>query len=208
LIVVVEHLEPCLNKWILAEYSYVAKTFPGRVWFTNVKRGGSALRRLGAVFRESCVELLRNRKVVVLDPQAEKPLSRRDVIEAEFVVIGGIMGSHPPEGRTRKFVTERMPWAEARNLGKDQLTIAGAALVLKLVEEGIELGRIRFVKGLRIEKELGKGVRHVIELPYAFPLTPEGLLSLPENYLEIVSGYAALYEQRVLGSADECVDDY
>ncbi len=207
-IVVVEHLEPCINRWVLAEYSYVSRLFPGRVWFTNVSRGREALSRLGKVFEESCVELLRGRKVVVLDPQADKPLERRDLSWAEFVVIGGIMGSHPPEGRTKRFLTDRMPWAEARNLGRDQLTIAGAAMVLRMVAEGFELGEVKLVKGLRIEREMGRGVKHLIELPYAFPVAPDGRIALPENYVEIVAGYTAYYEQRVLEAADECVDDY
>ncbi|NPA96174.1 MAG: hypothetical protein GXO32_01065 [Crenarchaeota archaeon] len=208
MIVVVEHLEPCINRWILAEYSYVASLFPGRTWFTNVRRGASALRKLGKVFSESCVDLLRNRKVVVLDPQAPKPLTRDDLLSAEFVVIGGIMGSHPPEGRTKRFLTDRMPWAEPRNLGREQMTIAGAARVLKLVEDGAELSSVRIVRGLRIAEELGKGVSHVIELPYAFPAREDGSPDLPPRYLEIVREYAVVYEQRVLRSADECVDDY
>ncbi len=205
---VVEHLEPCINKWLLTEYTYVASLFTGRVWFTNVRKRIEYLERIGKVFQESCVEILRDKNVIVLDPQAEEKLNPEDLKHVQFVVIGGIMGSHPPEGRTYEFITSRMPWAKPRNLGREQLTIAGAAKVLKLVEEGRKLDEIKLVKGLRIERSLGKGIKHVVELPYAFPLRDDGSIDLPPRYIEIVVEYAALYEQRVLRSAEECVNDY
>ncbi len=208
MIVVVEHLEPCINRWILAEYLYVASLFPNRTWFTNVRKRVEPLERVAKVLRESCVELLKGRNVIVLDPQAGERLEPSDLREAEFVVIGGIMGSHPPEGRTKRFLTDRMPWAKPRNLGRDQLTIAGAARVLKMVEEGATLDQIKLVKGLRIVRELGRGVQHVVELPYAFPLREDGSVDLPPRYIDVVVEYAAVYEQRVLGGANECVDDY
>jgi len=205
---VIEHLEPCINRWILAEYSFAAKLFPSRTVFTNVKRRRHAevLSRLGRVERVSVVELLGDRDdVVVLDPRAEKPLELEDLREASYVVVGGIMGSHPPEGRTWRFITSRMPRAKPRNLGPDQFTIAGAVYVLKLIEEGRRLSDIPVVRGLRIERSLGKGIKHVIELPYAFPVDESGKPVLPESYIDIVAEYTTVLEQRMLSGAS-CED--
>jgi len=207
---VIEHLEPCINRWILAEYTFSAELFRSRIVFTNVKKPSHAeiLSKLGRVESKSVVEWLGNREdVVVLDPQAKEPLDASDLKEASYVVVGGIMGSHPPEGRTWRLITSRMPRAKARNLGPEQFTIAGAVYVLKLIEEGRSLRDIAIIRGLRIERSLGRGVRHVIELPYAFPADSEGRPVLPRNYIDIVAEYTTVLEQRMLSGAS-CEDVY
>ncbi len=207
-IVVVEHLEPCINRWILAEYSYVSKLFPGRVLFSNVKKENhrSVLEKLGAVEERSVTELgIDGPETIVLDPRAEEELHPSDLESARYVVIGGIMGSHPPEGRTWKYITQFMPCSRARNLGPYQLTIAGAAYVVKKVSEGIELRNVRMVYGLSIERSMGRGIELSIYLPYAFPLDEHGRLALPENYIDIVAEYVIIYEQRALGRGDDYV---
>jgi len=208
--VIVEHLEPCINKWIYSEYSFVANLFRGRTVFSNVSKEKHAkvLSRLGRVVRESVTEWLRDRDdVLVLDPDANEMLTPRDLENHRYIVIGGIMGSHPRESRTRKFISSKMPRASKRSLGPRQFTIAGAAYVLKKVEEGRELNEIPIVVGLRISRKLGKFIEHEIELPYAFPLDERGNPVLPPNYIDIVSEYVATYETRVLSSSESCYDD-
>jgi ribosome biogenesis SPOUT family RNA methylase Rps3 len=208
---IIEHLEPCLNKWLLKEYEIASKLFEGRTIFTNVKKRESelVLKKLGIVLQDSVTVLLKDRTdVIVLDPKAETVLTPTDLKRAAYVIIGGIMGSHPPAGRTYKFITSRMPSATARNIGRHQYTIAGAAYVLKLVESGREIGDIKYVFGLRVKKKMSSAIELEVELPYAFPIDDEGNVMLPEEYFRIIVEYVPIYEARVLASnQDVCQNE-
>lgn len=210
-LLVIEHLEPCLNRWLMKEYEFAAELFRGRLLFTNVRREAHrrALTRLGSVSERSAVEMFAGRSdVVVLDPRAEEELTPEDLMAASYVIIGGIMGSHPPEGRTWRHITSRMPHAKARNIGKHQYTIAGAAYVLDRVFKGLRVSDIRYVYGLRLSKSLAHGVELEVELPYAFPLDEHGNVVLPEGYVEVVLEHAPVFESRVLaGNHHVCQDE-
>ncbi|MDK6028250.1 SAM-dependent methyltransferase [Ignisphaera sp. 4213-co] len=209
--IVIEHLEPCINKWILKEYEFVAKIFNGRVIFANVKneKDLQILKKLGIVYKESVIEFLSNNpNVIVLDPMAYEELTTDDMKHSEYVVIGGIMGSHPPNGKTNKLITSKLPFAKARNIGKHQYTIAGAAYVAKLIESGKKLSEIKYVFGLKITKKLGKELELEIELPYAFPINEYGDVILPENYLTVVAEFVPVFESRILaGNNNVCQDE-
>lgn len=192
-----ENLEQCLSPWLRAEYEYVVKVLKGSVVFTNVKdpRMRVELSKLAPTFVEDVVEYVarRNlREVIVLDPKGEKELTPEDLRNCDAVVIGGIMGDHPPKGRTWELITKRLPNAIPRNLGKEQLTIAGAAYVLKQIMMGRALRDLEFVDGLRISLSLGVAELE-IELPYRFPCEG-GKVVLPENYVEIVARRSVFYE--------------
>jgi len=205
--VVIEHLEPCINRWLLAEYSYVAKLFPGSLVITNVVSSmhREVLSRIAPVYSESASQILRG-KVVVLDPWASTRLTPADLSDAEFVVIGGIMGDDPPKRRTETMISKRMPWALRRSLGPSQFTIAGAAYMLKMVSEGRELSTIRVKVGLEVELPFDRFTKLVVRLPYAFPMS-NGQPVLPENYIRIVAEGLLLYEQRLLrGDEDVCYE--
>jgi ribosome biogenesis SPOUT family RNA methylase Rps3 len=206
-LVIVEHLEPCISPWLLSEYSYVVELFEGGVLFTNVKsrRARELLEGLGARVEErSVVELVREGailKPLVLDPKAPQELKPIDVRDSDAVVIGGIMGEHPPRGRTFKEITAKLTGnVKSRNLGRYQLTIAGAAYVLRKVAEGVELGSLDIRFGLRFTARLGD-YEVEIELPYAFPYEG-GRPVLPRNYLEVISMRSLLFEQDL-----KCLDE-
>ena len=192
-----ENLEPCLSPWLRAEYEYVAKVLKDSVIFTNVKnpRMRAELSKLAPAFVEDIVEYAARRelgKIIVLDPKGEKELMPDDLRDCDAVVIGGIMGDYPPKGRTWELITKRLPNATPRNLGKEQLTIAGAAYVLKQIMAGRTLRDLEFVDGLRIYLSLGIAELE-IELPYRFPCEG-GKIVLPENYVEIVARRSVFYE--------------
>uniref|UniRef100_A0A7C5YSM6 SAM-dependent MTase TRM10-type domain-containing protein n=1 Tax=Ignisphaera aggregans TaxID=334771 RepID=A0A7C5YSM6_9CREN len=111
MIVIVEHLEPCINKWLLKEYEFVSTIFKNRIIFTNVmkERDRALLQNLGAVYSDSVVKLLKDvDNVIVLDPNADKELSVDELKSSRYVIIGGIMGDNPPKGRTRLLITTKM----------------------------------------------------------------------------------------------------
>ena len=192
-----ENLEPCLSPWLRAEYGYVVKVLKGSVVFTNVNdpHMRAELSKLAPTFAEDVVEYVarRNlRKVIVLDPKGEKELTPEDLRDCDAVVIGGIMGDYPPKGRTWELITKRLPNAIPRNLGREQLTIAGATYVLKQIMMGRTLRDLEFVDGLRISLSLGVAELE-IELPYRFPCEG-GKIVLPENYVEVVARRSVFYE--------------
>jgi len=107
------------------------------------------------------------------------------------------MGDAPMKGRTKKYITSKLPGSIPKNLGGGQLTIASAAYVLKKIMEGLSLEEIELREGLKIIKNLG-GVKLTIELPYAFPYV-RGKPVLPEDYLRVIAERTVYYE-----STEEC----
>ena len=205
--IVVEHLEECLSPWIMSEYRYVVRLFGGAVAFTNVRspQAQGALKKLGVeVFEESVADLLARgylRLPIVLDPSARESLKPEDLESSDSVVLGGIMGEHPPRGRTFREITSRLlPRALPRNLGRSQLTIAGAAYVLKRIASGSRLEDLDIRFGLRFSLRLGSYMLS-IELPYAFPYE-NGKPVLPEGYLEVIARRSLHFESR-----PSCVED-
>lgn len=166
---IIEHLEPNLGEWLLIEYSHAARIVgKKRLLITNVKKK-SELRKLAKVARverKRVRELFKQHELIVLDPRARKNLSSADLRGKRAIVIGGILGEEPPLGRTRKLLMRRLPRAPARNLGKHQFAIDGAAYVAKRVLGGRRLGEVPVQLGLEIQLS---GV-HSTFLPYAFPL--------------------------------------
>lgn len=168
-IFVIEHLEPEVSKWLLFEYMHASEIVgKEKLWFTNVKRveDSKKLQPLGRVCSERAFELFTPSKVIVLDPKASLSLKPSDFEGKEAVIIGGILGDHPPQGRTSRLLTATLPGAIVRNIGKVQFSIDGAIYVAKLVSEGTPLEAIPVKKGLKIKLD-DKGE---IYLPYAYPI--------------------------------------
>ena len=166
---VIEHLEPKLSEWLQIEYSHAARIVGRkRLLITNVKKKKEfrKLSRVARIERKRVHELFRQRELVVLDPRGRKNLFHADLQGKRAIVIGGILGEEPPLGRTRELLTKLLPRAQARNLGRHQFAIDGAAYLAKLVLEGKRLWEVPVQLGLEIQiSEV-----HSTFLPYAFPL--------------------------------------
>ncbi|KUO43178.1 MAG: hypothetical protein APU95_03440 [Hadesarchaea archaeon YNP_N21] len=164
----IEHLEENLSEWLLIEYSHAAK-IAGRenMVITNVtdEEDFRKLSKIAKVERASVREVLSNKRLIVLDPQAKRCLSPVDG-KADAVVVGGILGDYPPRHRTSKLLTKFLPGAKARNIGKFQLSIDGAVYVAKEILGGRRLEEIPMIFGLEIEASR----KHSVYLPYAYPL--------------------------------------
>lgn len=164
---VIEHLEPRLSRWLLIEYSHAAE-IAGRLLVTNVKKASERrkLSKICEVRSESVAEIFRPRELLVLDPQARKPLTRRDFSGVSAVVVGGILGDNPPRGRTKILLTDRLRGCKARNIGKAQFSIDGSVFVAKEILRGKKLQDIPVVVEVEIPLEEG----HSVILPFAYPL--------------------------------------
>jgi len=166
LLFVIEHLEPRLSRWVLIEYEH-ASMIVGKenLVFTNVKRGFKTLQRLGRVYRESATEVFDREDTIVLDPKAEELLEPPDFDCARTVVVGGILGDHPPRGRTFSLITTKMKRARAKSLGNCQFSIDGAIYMALKVASGVKLSEIPVANSLTL-----KCGDLEIRLPFCYPL--------------------------------------
>lgn len=166
---VIEHLEPKLSEWLYIEYSNSARIVGRkRLLITNVKKNGKfrELAKITRVESKRACELFKQHELIVLDPRARKRLTPIDMRGRRVIVIGGILGEEPPLGRTRELLTQTLPKASARNLGKEQLAIDGATYVAKQVSEGKSLEEVPVQHGLEIQISEVQSTF----LPYTFPL--------------------------------------
>jgi ribosome biogenesis SPOUT family RNA methylase Rps3 len=178
-LIVVEHLEDHFSKWVRAEYEHAKIIVGDRFVVTNAGRFCSEIAEVvGAenCFKESILSLQgvlysNPSHVIILDMRADKPLTPGEAGNAEAIVIGGILGDHPPRGRTWSQLTSKAlrEGMKARHLGMYQLSIDGAVYVAYQVLRGRSLDEIELVLNPVIEVELGDGFVREIELPFAYP---------------------------------------
>lgn len=167
LTLVIEHCEPDLSEWLLLEYRHVAKLWTGELVFTRVtkKKTASALKKLGSVEKEKASTLFSQKKCIILDPQAKKPLTPRDCKKNDIIVVGGLLGYEKPKGRTKKMISDTSGFT-ARHLGKLQLSIDGAVFVAKAICLGLELKDIEITN----EIEIIHDSVHSTILPFGYPI--------------------------------------
>lgn len=168
--VAIEHLEPVLSKWLRYEYENAARVLGKSLIFTNIKRPPKILAKLSTAKRQSALRIFPHETLVILDPRAKKTLTPQDMEGGGVAVIGGILGEHPPRGKTRTLLTLKAPKAKARNLGNWQFTIDGAACVAKLIAGGKKLQSIPIKRGLVLSAKLRPSGVHEVLLPYAYPI--------------------------------------
>ena len=160
---VIEHLEEEMYEWSLIEYEHIA-SFVGRdnVLVTNVN--AEDVRKVKKFADATIVPVadLELGRVCILDPYAEQPLDPKENFDS--VIIGGILGDHPPRKRTQKELI--VPKGERRNLGDKQMATDNAGYVAKLIVEGMPLKDIPFQDGLEIET----GRNESMQFPYRYVL--------------------------------------
>jgi len=170
--IVIEHLEPKLSTWLLFEYENSSKLLKKNILFTNVKsrRTKERLMRFGKVKRRSVLDIFSHKKLVILDPHAKKVLAPKDLSRDTIAVVGGILGEHPPRGRTKALLTTKAPNAKTRNLGREQFTIDGAVYIIKKIIEDKKISAIPTKHGLILRAKLKPSGVYEVELPYAYPV--------------------------------------
>ncbi len=171
-LIVIEHLEEELSPWLLLEYRH-ASLIVGRenIVFTNVpKEYHSILNKYAVkVYEESILNLFDHNKILILDPVATERISLNDIDRVDYVVVGGILGDHPPRKRTFKYLSSKAPKALKRNIGEGQYSIDGAVYVITKFIETRDLESIEYIDGLTISHEEG-GVVREIHLPFRYPV--------------------------------------
>ncbi len=213
-LIVIEHLEEGLSNWLALEYENAARIARGRLAITRcVGRVRDLAKRLGvACYEESVVELegflySRCDRLVILDPRAGKLFEPEEARSVDAVAVGGILGDHPPRGRTRTLLTSRKPCALARSLGPHQFAIDGAVYMALQVIGGRRVEEVPVTVGLRFSIRDPYGFEYEVELPYAYPLIGSRPLYHPK-LPELLRSGLAYEEYRLLGEGDELAKEY
>lgn len=175
-IIVIENCEDTISPWLLLEYRHASMIY-GKEYllFTNIPRKYHRLMsKLGSVLEESIVELVNTGRVdpgelIVLDPRSRERLSRDILLSTRYVVIGGILGDHPPRGRTYMYITSRLPSdTRAYNIGEGQYSIDGSVYYVNYLLSHSDLSEFRYIDGVSVETEYGH-----IYLPYRYPIVDD-----------------------------------
>ncbi len=171
-LIVIEHLEEELSPWLLLEYRH-ASLIAGRenIVFTNVpKEYHNILSKYAVkVYEESILNLFDHNKILILDPAAAQRVNSNDIDRIDYIVVGGILGDHPPRKRTYKYLSSKAPRALKRNIGEGQYSIDGAVYVITKFIDTRDLESIEYVDGLTIS-HVENGVVREIYLPFRYPV--------------------------------------
>lgn len=189
-VIVIEHLEESMGLWVFLEYRHSSMIY-GReyLWFTNVpSKYHRILCRYGKVFSKSIVDLVKDgvvggNEVLVLDPQAEKSLTYDDLLRYKYIVIGGILGDHPPRGRTKELLAKRLGKVETRNIGNRQYSIDGSVYYVNYLWTNKDLGNYKYIDGVEIKTPTG-----IIYLPFRYPVVEGKPLLAPGLREYLVKG--------------------
>ncbi|MCX6670977.1 MAG: RNA methyltransferase [Euryarchaeota archaeon] len=166
-LLIIEHCEPTLSEWLMLEYKHAAKLWNGKLVFTRVAdhKTAQVLRNLGSVRKENAKDLYSDKKCIVLDPQAKKPLTPKDCTSIDALIVGGLLGYEKPQGRTKTLISASSGF-HTRHLGSLQLSIDGAVFVIKAICFGLKLNDIEIAK----EIEIIHDTVHSTILPFGYPI--------------------------------------
>lgn len=169
-LLVIEHCEPRLSKWLLLEYKHAAKLWGGKIVFTRVtdKKTTTTLHPLGSVKKQKAKDIYSDKKCIVLDPQARKPLTPTDCVNADVLIVGGLLGYERPRGRTKTLISDSSGFA-VRHLGRLQLSIDGAVFVVQAICLGLNLHDVEIAS----EVEIIHDPVHSTILPFGYPIIEE-----------------------------------
>ena len=179
-LIVIEHLEPELSPWILLEYRH-ASNLAGKdhIMYTNVPlRYHNILSLYGRVSEHSVLDIFDHSRLIILDLKADKSLTKYDLENIDAVVVGGILGDHPPKGRTYKLLSSRAKDSLKRNIGKGQYSIDGAVyVVLEVFRRGC-LECIEYIDGIELSRRIGNEEIKIF-LPFRYPMVNNRPLLAP-----------------------------
>ena len=170
-IIVIENMEPP-GEWITLELLHAHQIAGDKLVITNTpkkleeqikQKTKNPPRMQGTPAHQYC----KDKKTIILDPDAPQPLTPNEAREADCIIIGGILGDHPRKHRTQE-ITRRIPWAKRRNLGRKQLSIDGATYLTTMILQGKTLQEIPLTENPTITIETPLGTAE-ITLPYAYP---------------------------------------
>ena len=127
---IVEHLDLEVFDWCFLEYKHISEIVgKNNVLFTGLKRleDQVKMKPFGAI-EEKRVKELGLKRIIILDPDAEKTLTKKDCEDFDYLLVGGILGEYPAKKRTKTELSTPLGF-EKRNLGDKQMSTDTAVLV-------------------------------------------------------------------------------
>src|SRR3989344_5344964 len=117
MIFVIEHLEKEMYNWCLIEYKHISD-FVGKnnLLITNVKKKDISKLKNIALTDSRSVLKLKLKKACLLDAKSNRTLTSKDSKSFDYFIFGGILGDFPEQGRTEKYLTNKLKNFEIRNL--------------------------------------------------------------------------------------------
>lgn len=184
-IIIIENLEEVPGRWIAEEYAEAHRVARERGHKLIVS--GRIPEALEAMIRREGVEIGDGRAynrpdAILLDLWAPRRLEPWEAQAANAFIVGGILGDHPPRGRTA-LIYDLYPYAARRNLGREQLSVDGAVKVLLEVLSGKSLDEIELV--VRPTFKVRTLMEIEITLPFAYPLK-DGKVWISEKLLRML----------------------
>ncbi|MFX0096404.1 MAG: hypothetical protein ACFE7E_01430 [Candidatus Hodarchaeota archaeon] len=167
--IIIEHLEKVVGRWIWLEYRHVSRLV-GRenLLITNIKKRRDAIKfaEIASIANLSITRLPFDRsKLIILDPRADIVLDPQDLKGDKWIILGGILGDHPPIGRTELLLSKRMKDIPYRHIGKHQFSIDGAVYIVLQIAKGKGIESIP----ITLKPEITITDNYSVTLPFAFP---------------------------------------
>ncbi|MBI2662674.1 hypothetical protein HYX11_04410 [Candidatus Woesearchaeota archaeon] len=166
---IIEHLEPKLYPWCILEYTHISQIVgKEHLLFTNISSPSEQqkLKSLGIVHNPS-IRNISLPRACILDPFAKQPLTSKDTENFDYIIIGGILGDHPMQARTKQELSNLCKTLPTRHLGKEQLPTDNAVYIAKeILEHRQQLSDFHFQDTLEIDIEKGES----IILPFRYVL--------------------------------------
>ena len=158
---IIEHLEPKLYPWCLLEYTHISKIVgKENLIFTNISSPSEQkkLKPFGTIHKHS-VRNIPLQRACILDPFAREQLQPKDSPNFDYIIIGGILGDHPMQARTKKELSQLCKTLPTRHLGQEQFPTDNAVYVAKeILEHHKQLSDFQFQDTLEIDLDKDESV--------------------------------------------------
>jgi len=174
-LIVIEHLETGVSPWLLLEYRHCSKIY-GKDFLLITNLPAKYHRLIGKyanVCEKSVKTLISDGKLekdstIILDPKSPVKLDFNALSNAKHVIVGGILGEHPPKGRTYELLTKELEGVKSFNIGNGQFSIDGTVYYVSYLLNHRSDEGLSFIDGLTIE--YFEPVYRIVSLPFRYPL--------------------------------------
>lgn len=200
---IVEHMEEGFSEWVILEYAKIlsdvgkenliicslpstttSADIPAKLLDLGLKWTTKELDKINEEYPDFHYYTPESgKKICLLDPRAEEDLTCSDVEKFDCMVLGGILGNHPPRDRTAELKVKYPGLLVGRRLGDKQMsTDTAARTAFYILEKKIEFENIKFIDYPEFRFNKNEAVempfRYIIDDKTGKPILPDGMLEL------------------------------
>lgn len=197
---IIEHMEQGFSEWVTLEYAQIIRDVGcENLILSSLPQGTTSmdvptllcemglrwttkdLNHLTEQFND--LEPLKNGRVCLLDPRAEKDLQPDESEKFDYFVFGGILGDHPPRDRTSELKMAYPDLIVGRRLGDKQMTTDTAIRTTQIIiEKSTKFENIKFID----YPEFRFNKNEATEMPFRYVLDPNNKPIVPQGMLELI----------------------